>query len=354
MPTYDRLSGENIVKYQVRRASCPSCPLGCKSVAKVGQGVFKVGETATPEYETLVAFGTLCVNDNAEAVIKANNICNRHGIDTISAGETIAWAMECYERGIITKDDTGGIELSWGNASAMIAILEKMIKREGFGAVLADGVKRAAEQIGKGAEEYAMHIHGQEVPYHDPRHRPSRGTAYIADPTPSRHVQYTAMLIKEAGGSIGHYPELEVPGVEPNDYQGKGPMYATAVKFFEVFVASGMCSFAIWAGPVPLVEFIKAATGWNITAAELLVTGERIQTLRHTFNLREGLRPCDFFLPRRLAEPIPGGPYKGVTHDFDTLTATYYKAMNWDPETGEPSGQRLEELGLGEIVQGGF
>jgi aldehyde:ferredoxin oxidoreductase len=354
MPTYDKLSGENIVKYRVRKAGCPGCPLRCKSVVKIDQGAYSVEETATPEYETLVAFGTLCLNDDLESVIKANNICNRYGIDTISAGETIAWAMECYERGIITKNDTGGVELSWGNAAAIVAILEKMVKREGFGGILADGVRRAAEQIGKGAEEYAMHIHGQELPYHDPRHRPCRGTAYIADPTPSRHVQYTAMLIKEAGGTLGNYPELEVPEVEANDYRGKGPMYATAVKYFEAFVASGFCSFSAWAGPVPIVEFIAAATGWDTTAGELLVTGERIQTLRHAFNFREGLLPGDFFLPRRLSEPIPAGPHKGITHDFDTLTTVYYKAMNWDTETGEPSKQRVEELGLGEILRNGF
>lgn len=314
MPTHSKLHGESITKYQLRKTGCAGCPIACGGIVKVDKGPYQVTETRKPEYETLVSFGAMCLNDNVESVIKANDICERYGIDTMSAGTTIAFAMECYERGIISKHDTEGIELTWGNAAAILSMLQKMAKREGFGAVLADGVKRAAERIGRGAEEIAVHVHGQEVPYHDPRMMPNMGTMCISDPTPARHTRYTK-----------------------------------DTKYHEVFVACGGCVFV--KRSLPLVDLISAATGWDFTAAELLVTGERIQTLRQAFNIREGLYPQDFYLPPKLQEPLTHGPLKGVPVDFAVLRKAYYEAMNWDPETGEPSKERLQELGLGEIIK---
>ena len=268
----------------------------------------------------------------------------------MSAGASIAFAMECYERGIINKDDTGGIELTWGNAPSILSMLEKMAKREGFGAVLADGVKKAAEQIGQGSEEFAMHIGGQEIPYHDPRTMPGRGAMYISDPTPSRHTRPTALLILERGENFSPYPELQIPKVGMTDYPNKGDMYAIGTKYQEVFVACGFCTYLMNINTLPLVGFISAATGWDFTVSELLATGHRIQTLRQAFNIREGLRPQDFNLPIRLRQPAELGPLKGVHIDFDTLRKVYYQAMNWDPETGHPTEACLSKLGLKDLV----
>lgn len=351
MPEYVKLDGGNINKYQIKKAGCAGCPIVCGGIINVSEGPYQVTEARKPEYETLVAFGTLCFNGNAESVIKCNDICDRYGMDTMSAGATIAFAIECYERGIISKQDTEGIELTWGNATAIVSVLTKMAKREGFGAVLADGVKRAAERIGRGAEEYAVHVHGQEVPYHDPRMFPNTGTMCISDPTPSRHTRWGASAVLEGGGSLAPYPELQVPAVDLTDYQAKGQIYALDTKYREAFVSCGMCSFAGNLGSLSLVDLISSATGWDFTISELLVSGERIQTLRQAFNVREGLRPQDFCLPPKLQKPASFGLLKGVSVDFEALRRMYYSAMNWDTETGEPSKERLQELGIGQVIK---
>ena len=350
MPTHFKINGEGVTKYQLRKAGCAGCPVMCGGIVKVDEGKYRVKETRKPEYETLVAFGSLCLNDDVESIIQANDMCDRYGIDTMSAGTSIAFAMECYERGLISKLDTGGIELNWGNPPVILSMLEKMVKREGFGNVLADGVKKAAEQIGRGAEEYAIHVHGQEVPFHDPRTIPGRGTIYISDPTPGRHMRSTVSLIMERGGTVAQYDDLKVSPVELADHRGKGEIYALGTRYFEVSMACGFCAFLLNINTLPLVEFMSAATGWDFTLSELLVTGERLQTLRHAFNLREGIRPHDIQLPRRLHEPAPFGPFKGVPIDFNRLRESYYQSMNWDPKTGFPSEECLSKLGLKELV----
>ena len=350
MPTYEQLSGENIIRYQVKKAGCAGCPILCGGIVAVDDGPYKIAEARKPEYETLVGFGSLCCNDNPESVIKANDICDRYGIDTMSVGGTIAFAMECFEKGIITERDTDGIDLTWGNHEAIIAITEKMCKREGFGAILADGTKVAADKIGKGAEQYAIHIHGQEVAYHDPRLMPGEG-AWSMDPTPGRHTRGGTSEEREY---LAPYLEFQTPAVDTTITKGKGQIYSLAIKHLEVLASCGLCLSLGMVVDYHLADLISAATGWNFTNSELLVVGERIQTLRQSFNFREGLRPQDFDLPSRLHEPISSGPTKGTAIDFDALEAlrrAYYEAMNWDPDTGEPSKQRLADLGLAGVVR---
>jgi aldehyde:ferredoxin oxidoreductase len=341
-PNADKIANGSVTKYQVRKFPCPGCPLSCSGIVEVKSGPYSVSGARKPEYETLVAFGTMLLNDDLESIIKANEICDRYGIDTISAGSVIAFAMECYERGIIGKQETEGIELSWGNAPAILALLEKIVRREGFGAVLADGVKRAAEQIGHGSGEFAIHVHGQEVSYHDPRFLHSRGMAYITDPTPGRHMVAHVMTFVEGGGALGPYPDLPTA-------EDEAAKYAIAGNYSYTFVASGLCLMA-YTSTFPLVEFISAVTGWDFGAAEAIITGQRIQTLRQAFNAREGLLPREFSLPKRIAEPPSTGPFAGHSVDFSALKASYYEAMGWDTETGYPLDQTLGELGLKGLV----
>jgi len=352
MPSYLNLVGENVLKYRIKKFSCPGCPVACKGVVRIDEGQYQVSEMEKPEYESMGALGLMCLNDNLEAVIKAINMCDRYGMDTIAVGTTIAFAMECYERGIINKQDTGGIELAWGNAPAMINIVDEMGRRAGFGAVLADGVKRAAEQIGRGSEEYAMHVHGAEIPMHNPRQFPGSGLAiaYTCDPTPARHMQGRGISSLEFGHVLGTYPEFQVAKVKTNDFENKGLIYRTANSWWQFGDACGLCAFVVLTGTLPIVDFISAATGWDFTASELLVAGERIQTLRHAFNFREGIKPQDFNLPKRIAEPPSMGPLKEVHIPFDTIKRVYPKAMSWDSDTGEPSEQRLQELSLDGII----
>lgn len=343
MPSYQPFD-DRINKYVVRRVACATCPIGCGGILRAEE--LGIGECDRPEYETVAGFGPNCLNDDLGTILKANDICNRYGIDTISASASIAFAMECYEQGIISKQDADGIELTWGNTSAMIAILENIAKREGFGALLADGVKRAAQRIGGGAEEYAVHVGGQEPGYHDPRQIPARGTGYIVDPTPGRHTTFLVGRLLEAGPLPGPYPEFFAPKVELRDYGHKSLIYGNCASYEQVLSSAGICKFVFFQSGFPLIEFIAAVTGWDFSLAGARVTGKRIQTLRQMFNIREGIEPKEFRLPQRVAQPATMGPFKDVPQDFDLLRRQYFEAMRWDPETGCPTESTLKELGL--------
>jgi len=348
MPTYEPYESK-INKYRAKKSACATCPIGCKGTLESDE---IGGEYGRPEYETIAGFGPMCLNQDVISIIRANDICNRYGIDTISASSTIAFAIDCYERGIITKRDTDGIELTWGNSPAIIAMLDKMVRREGFGDVLADGAKRAAEEIGHRAEECMMDVGGQELGFHDPRQFPTRGTGYICDPTPGRHTTFLAGKLFESGGLPGPYPELWGTEIELHDYASKSLIYNALTKYEQVAASAGICKFVFWQETWPLIDFIAAATGWDFSLEEMLVTGERIQTMRQLFNIREGIDPKQFHLPQKLAEPATTGPYQGISVDFDVLRKQYYKAMGWNPETGYPVKSRLKELGIGDLVNG--
>jgi len=299
----------------------------------------------------VAGFGPMCLNNDVTSIIKANDICNRYGVDTISASTSIAFAIECYEKGIITKQDTDGIELTWGNSMAILALLEKLVRREGFGAVLADGTKKAVEIIGKRAVECAVNVGGQELGFHDPRLIPARGTAYICDATPGRHTTFMAGRLLEGGGIPGPYPEIWGPKVDYRNYGLKSLIYSGSIRYEQVAASAGICKFIFWQETWPLIDFIDTATGWDFNIDEMLMTGERIQTLRQLFNIREGINPKDSLLPQRLSMPATNGPYTGVPVDFDLLRRQYYEALGWDQKTGYPFESRLEELGLLELIR---
>jgi len=349
-PEVEQITGDNVIKYQLRRYACEKCSIACGGIFDVPEGPYPVRLGHKPEYETLAGFGTLCLNANVESIVKANELCNLYGVDTISASTVVAFALECYEHGILTREQADGLELTWGNHQALVALTEKICRREGIGDVLADGVKVAAERIGRGAERFAIHIHGQEPGYHDAKLCPSRGTAYVADPTPGRHTAGGAATA-EFGRATAPQPGIDLPKIERYQYTGKGEVQAAWSNHKQIVETSGLCLMpANWG--YRLDEFIAAVSGWDFTVAEMLLTGERIQTLRHAFNVREGLRPADFKLPDRLIgkPPLTSGPTAGVTIDIDTLVREYYQAMAWDVETGVPSRDRLQKLGLGELV----
>jgi aldehyde:ferredoxin oxidoreductase len=343
-----------VVQYQKKKFGCANCPIACGGIFDVSNGPYPVGEVHKVEYETNGAFGTMCMNDDLPSIIKLNDLCNRSGLDTISAGTVIAFAMECFENGIISKTDTDGIELTWGNSEAMIAMVNKIIYREGFGDILADGVKVAAEKIGKGAEACAMHVGGQEPGLHNALFLPSRGTGFVCDPTPGRHTAAPMARIDAGGGSIAPYPELKIPEIERYEYKSKGPLSATASKYMQVGNCAGLCLFpVIFFGNFPLLEFFNAVTGRNMNMEEALETGARIQTLRQCFNIREGIKPSDVKLPLRLAglPPKEEGPLAGITIDIDSLAHEYRKAMGWDPHSGVPADATLEKLGLRALIE---
>ncbi|MBW1802099.1 MAG: aldehyde ferredoxin oxidoreductase family protein [Deltaproteobacteria bacterium] len=349
-PEYQKIAGESITTYQLRKSGCGNCPINCGGTVRVEQGPYAT-EGRKPEYETIAAFGNMLLNTDPEAIIKANDICDRYGLDTISAGTTIAFAMECYEKGIIGKDDMDGIELTWGNAPAIIAILEKMAKRDGFGDILADGSRAASHKIGKGSEQCAVHVHGQEPGLHDGRIFSVRGLGYIAAAAPGRHQLSTPSVRLLTEGRIGwRYPELQKPEGD-SETEVNGKIHAIANSYTQVFSDCGLCLFALSPGTdIPLIEFINAVTGWDVTAPEILQTGRRILALRQAFNMREGLRARDFRLPDRMSRPPEMGPFSGLAIDFNALKASFYRAMGWNEETGIPSPNCLAELEIEDVV----
>jgi aldehyde:ferredoxin oxidoreductase len=352
MPTAANLDSANMDKYKLKSYGCHTCPVRCGAIIQAKEGPFATnGEVHRPEYETLAALGTLCLNDSVESVIRANEICNLYGLDTMAVGNVIAFAMECYENGLIDKRDSDGIELTWGNAEAVVSLAEKIAKREGFGAVLADGVEKAAERIGKGAEKYAIHVHGHRLPYHDPRNSPSKGTIYMADAQPAAHMDTEGTALLEQGIALGSDPLLQPIKLEAyGDYGSKGPMYATGAAYYQLLSSAGLCSLYTVAFAVPVVELIAPVTGWDFSWEEGLKAGRRILTLRQAFNSREGLSPAEFKLPERVTVPQAVGPAAGAKVNFNALKKGYFEAMGWDIKSGKPYRQTLIEMGLDQLA----
>ena len=349
-PSHAKIDGEAIIKYQTRKHACTGCPLGCKGWVTMGKGAYAVEESSKLEYETIAMVGSDCLVDDLEAISKANDICNRYGLDTIGVGAAIAFSMECYERGVITKKDTDGIELTWGNGAALVAMTEKMGRREGFGAVLADGSKPAAERIGKGSEEWAMHIGGQDVPAHDPRVSYGFGWTYVCDPTPARHTSGLFKHAHDCRMPFATAPELNFPEPDPLDVEANAPIYAICSDIDRLWTSAGLCLFALASENLPLAEVISAVTGWDFTLAEGLKAGRRIQTLRQAFNFREGIRTSEWRLPGRLVAVPSKGPFAGRKVDFTAMKEQGYAALGWDAKTGKPLKSTLQELGLQELV----
>ncbi len=351
----DVTDGDAFIRFQTRKYGCAACPIACGGICDVSSGKYPVGEVHKPEYETIGAFGPMCLCNDVETIFKLHDMCNRSGMDTISAGAVIAFAMECFEKGIITATDTDGIRITWGDGPAMVALLDKMIRREGIGDILADGVRTAARKIGNGAEDCAVHVGGQEPGLHNALFLPSRGTGFVCDPTPGRHTAAPMARLEGGPGAYAPYPELRIEKFERYSYTGKGPMSATASSYLQVGNCAGVCVMPfMFFGNFPLIELLNAVTGWEMNLAESLATGARIQTLRQCFNLREGIAVQDVRLPDRMAgrPPQSEGPLAGVTIDVDSLARDYRQAMGWDADTGMPRQDTLEKLGLAELIKG--
>ncbi len=350
---WDKVSWEGMKDFVTKKYACIGCPIGCGSILKFKNEKYVVEEGHKPEYETLAAFGPMCLNDDMPSLIYANELCNLHGLDTISAGTTIAFAMECYENGILTKNDLDGLELTWGNNDAIIALLKKMCVREGIGDLLTEGAKVAAEKIGKEAAKLAMHVGGEMVPMHDPRCTPGWGATYVSDPAPARHVRGGTAFVE---GGVPVNPRLQAlglpPRVEKYNPEGKGRMHAIMAAWQHWVNTSGVCLFAVDAADLPMMEFISAVTGWDLDNDEYIRTGKRIATILHAFNLREGFKPGDFQLPPRISgdPPLKAGALKGISVDTEDLKKQYYEAMGYDPDTGAIRKDTIGALELGDVL----
>jgi aldehyde:ferredoxin oxidoreductase len=330
---------------KLKNIGCYRCPVGCEAVLKAGTGEYSYASGSfRPEYETLAMFGSNCANNNLESIIKANDICNRYGIDTISTGAVVAFAMECFEKGIISKADTDGIELEWGNHRSVVALTEKIAAREGIGDVLADGVRLAAQRLGRDAGACAMHVQGQEIPGHHPVASWHLTATYLTDATPARHTQ----------GSETHHAAGLLPDFDAGSFSGRGKAHKVGSCFQHSLMCCGVCLFVNMTYPHKdvIAEFMQAVTGWDIDTAELIETGERIANIRQAFNQREGVGLQSFRLPGRVygRPPHDAGPLTGVTVDKDVMVKEFLKEMDWHPVTGKPSRRKLRELGLDDVA----
>ena len=332
--------------FEKRKYGCWRCNIACGGHMETNEGMYAGTAHHKVEYETACAFGTLALNDDFPSLIRANYLVNNYGLDSISAPCAVAFAVECYENGILTDADTGGLKLKWGNHPDMIKLLEQIGKREGLGDILAEGVWRASKQIGRGSEQFAIHVHGQEVPMHDPRFTPGLALTYKLNATPGRHTQGGELI-----GPLGY----KLPGADLPKYQasGKAEMHRVQSALVHTLNATGGCLFAYISYPVQYIpEFLSAITGWDYTVEDCITIGERIENIRHAFNLREGLNPLEFDLHGRLTgnPPLQAGNLKGVTLDVDTMVQEYCQAMRWNTETARPEARRLRELGLDFLI----
>ena len=333
-------------KYGEKMDGCFGCPVKCKRIVAMEEP-WKINPVyGGPEYETLGAFGSTCGIDNLEAVMKAHEICNRYGIDTISAGVTIAFAMECFEKGILTKQDTDGLELTFGNAEAMVEMCQRIALREGLGDLLAEGSKKAAETLGKGSAEFAMHTKGLEFPMHNPRLKHGMGLHYSVHVTGADHVTgvHDQSLKKDSVDWTSIDVAETIPTTEMSPRKARA-VYQVGL-WRQVINYLGVCNQIPWSYK-QLTDATEYVTGWPMSFWKLMKATERGITLARIFNLREGWRAKDDILPARFfAPPIDGGPLKDVTIDPKQLAEaqeTYYQMMGWD-KAGIPTDARLVEL----------
>jgi len=344
-----RISDDAVIGVQdYKRYGCWQCPIACGGKCRQDSGKFALelndGIGHKPEYETLSMFGSNLLNDDLASIIKVNEICNNYGLDTISVGASIAYAMECYENGLLTKADTDGLKLTWGNAEAIVKLTEKIARREGFGEVLADGARVAWEKLGRIGTDYAVHVDGEDVPAHDPRFTPGLATTYLLAPTPARHTQ---------GGELLGPPGLDMLSKDKYEYSGWAENHWKLVTSAETFNAAGLCMFAYLSYPIQRIpEQLTIATGWDYDMDEVFTTGMRIFTMRHAFNLKEGINPLGRNVPGRLVgePPLTEGNVKGVTVDYKLLGKEFLEYAGWDTATTVPKKKTLKKLGLDFLV----
>jgi len=346
----EKLSAERINETILTgRRGCYACRVQCKPEVVLGEPYNLDATYGGPEYETLAALGSNCGVDDLEAVVRGNALCNAYGLDTISTGACIAFAMECFEQGIITGQDSGGLKLNFGNAEAMVELVEMIARRRGLGRVLADGVARAAAAIGNGAEKYALHIKRQEVPMHEPRYKPGLGVGYTVSPTGADHCHnvHDTMYSNRVSAN------LQVLGItEPIPAQELSAAKVRALAYGTIWQHTVNC--LVWCDFVPMgihkmIELVRGITGWNTSVWELMKAGERCITLTQVFNLREGMTKRDDALPRRFFKPFTSGPLKGASikkKDLNMAIDTYYDMMGWNRRTGRPGLTKLQELGI--------
>jgi len=351
---YDEFYNNKLIK---NHGCYRGCPIACGRIAEVKEGKYKTPVHEGSEYESLSAFTAFVLNDNIDAAIHATYLCNEYGIDTISAGAITAFAMECYEHGVIEKKDIGDLDLSWGNPDALPELVRLISMREGIGDILAEGVKTASEKLGKGSEEFAIHGKGLEAPAHDARSGKALAVTYGTANRGMCHIHPLEGMAYDSGKFDFGMVKYGLP--DPNtvhrwDEKGKGKSVKILQDGLIVPDILSTCKFFLYAGLNidNYADMLSALTGWEIDGWELLKVGERVTNLQRLFNMREGFDRNDDLIPERVRKIPSFGIYKDeqrcAIKDYEGMLNEYYETRGWDLITGKPSKNKLRELGLEE------
>jgi len=351
----EELNGQALTdKVLTSRVHCFACPISCGRGSEIREGIWKGHKGEGPEYETVNTLGALCGVSDMNAVTMANYLCNENGLDTISTGSTIAFAMECYERGILTKEQTGGLALQFGDAPLVVELVEKIARREGIGDLLAEGTKHISQKLGRGSEAFAMNVKGLELPAYDPRAAKICGLGYV---TANRGGDHITGYIE--GPTFIDTPFLLVEDSKIEDVFVANPREAKVLVDMEnaltMFDAIGGCKFmGILLKAEDFIDLITNATGWDMSVGKFRKGGERIYNLIRAYCVREGVsRDADILPSRLMEEPLPEGPAEGMVIDRETLEMmkdAYYEFRGWDKKTGIPTPEKLRELGLDDLI----
>lgn len=327
---------------------CGRCIIGCGREVEITEGPYKVEMGAGPEYETIGMLGANCMVDDIRAISKAHELCNKYGLDTISAGSLVSFCMEAYERGLVNKKDTSGLEMTWGNGEAMVKMLKKIAYREDIGKLLGEGIVKASEEIGRNSSEFAMHVKGLDVPAHDPRAKVSLALAYATSPRGACHLAGFTHNLEFAFA----LPDLGYPKtLDRFETKGKAKMVADMQNLMSLFDSLHICKFTLFAGMSvePCLKSLNLVTGWNMTKEEFLKAGERIFNLKRLYDVREGISRKDDTLPARLLTHPRGGGSGDNLPLLNIMLRDYYRLRGWD-EFGIPTKEKIRELGLEEYI----
>ena len=339
------------------RRSCYACAVRCKREVKVADRYQVTDAYGGPEYETIAGFGSNCGIDDLQAVAKANELCNRYTMDSISTSSAVSFAMECFEHGLIGPKETGGLALHFGNAEAMVRCVELIARREHIGDLLAEGTRRAAEVIGGDARFFAMQVKGQELPMHDPRGKVGVGLGYAINEAGADHLAAAhdpTLANPDSLSFRGAQPLGITEALAPRELSArKARNYSVLENWNSFEKAIGLCFF----GPAPrsfipvedVLTAVRAASGWDVGIEDLLRIGERATNLARLFNVREGFTRREDTLPERLFQPLENGTLAGIAvsrEEFALAMTALYELKGWDPVTTVPSRARLAELGI--------
>ena len=352
----DEVSAQALTdKVFIKGVNCFACPVACGRGTEIKDGPWKGHKGEGPEYETTNTLGALSGVSDMNAITMANYLCNEYGLDTISAGSTIAFAMECYEKGILTKEQCGGLEIKFGDAELVVDLIKKIAMREGVGNLLAEGTRAMAEKLGKGSDHFAMNVKGLELPAYDPRAAKICGLGYV---TANRGGDHITGYVE--GPTFIDAPFLLVDDSKIEDPFVADPKEAKVLVDLEnalsMFDALGGCKFmGILLTAQDYVDLLNNATGWNLDVDEFRKSGERIYNLMRAYCVREGINREADTLPKRLMEdPLPEGPAKGMVIEKETLEMmkdAYYEFRGWDKATGIPTPEKLQELELDDLIE---